>query len=290
MSDTDFVLNFVPTGMVPTKADNPHLPVTIGEILAEVEAAINVGITMVHVHVRDAAQQPTLDANLYAELITGIRHIDPELVVCLSCSGRKSPDLASRRIPLMLKGDAKPDLASLTLGSLNFPRQASITAPETVVGLAGEMLRLGIVPELEIFDLGMTNLLKYLRDRGIVQDPCYVNFLVGNLATAQCEPGVISLFLHALPSDAVWSLGGIGSFQLTANTLGLALGGGVRVGLEDNLFFDAQRSQPATNLQLIHRVHGLAKLLDRKVMSPRDFRKKMRLLPGNGDYGRLPGP
>ncbi|MEO7931694.1 MAG: 3-keto-5-aminohexanoate cleavage protein [Chthoniobacterales bacterium] len=287
-SPMDLILNFVPTGMLPTKADNPHVPVTIEEILADIAAVQQLGITMVHVHVRDAAQQPTLDTGFYAELVSGIREIDPQLVVCVSCSGRRSPELAARRLPLTLTGNAKPDLASLTLSSLNFTRQASITSPETLTGLATEMLRHGIVPEIEIFDTGMMNVLRYLREHGNIHDPCYINLILGNIASAQCEPGVLGLLLGQLPPGALWSLGGIGSVQLPANALGIALGGGVRVGLEDNLFFDQARQQPATNLSLVERVHSLARIHRRKIMSPADFRSRLRLLPGHGSYGREP--
>lgn len=284
----DYILNFAPTGMVPRSTDSKHIPLTIAEILEDVARADATGITMVHLHVRDELEEPTLSTELYGELVAGVRKLNPELVVCISCSGRKTPGLEARSAPLQLDGEFKPDMASLTLASLNFSRQASINEPATVGGLAQEMLKRGIVPELEVFDTGMLNVVKYLRGRGDLQDPCYVNLLLGNLATAQCDPASLGQLIAVMPPGALWAAGGLGAAQLPANALALASGGGVRVGLEDNLFWDADRTRLATNQELIERVHDMGAILGRRVMRPAELRKRLGLLPGRGEYGRKP--
>ncbi len=288
MSRDDYILNFAPTGMVPRSTDSPHVPLSLNAILEEVARADAMGITMVHLHVRDESEDATLSPDLYGELIAGVRKLNPELIVCVSCSGRKTPEFSARIAPLQLTGDSKPDMASLTLASLNFPRQASINEPSTVAGLAREMLKRGILPELEVFDTGMLNVIKYLRQRGELQDPCYVNLLLGNLASAQCDPASLGQLLALMPPGAQWAAGGLGSAQLPANALALASGGGVRVGLEDNLYFDDERKKLATNRELLERVHSLAALLGRRVMHPAELRRRLGLLPGRGAYGREP--
>ncbi|MCH8541526.1 MAG: 3-keto-5-aminohexanoate cleavage protein [Opitutales bacterium] len=288
MLDKEYILNFVPTGMVPRSADSKYVPLTMDRILEDIAKVEAMGVTMVHLHVRDEKEESTLCVKRYGELITEVRKLNPELIVCVSCSGRKTPDLESRLAPLQLTGDAKPDMASLTPTSLNFPRQASITEPATAVELAREMLKRGIVPELEVFDVGMLNVVKYLRNRGFLRDPCYVNFLLGNLTTAQCEPGVLGHLIAGLPEGACWAAGGLGFSQFPANALALASGGGVRVGLEDNLFLDSDRTQLATNHDLVERARRMAAILGRRVMRPATLRKRLGMLPGHGEYGRSP--
>ncbi len=155
-----FVLNFAPTGMVPKRKDNPHVPLFADEIADQVHAAVELGITVVHLHARDSDEEPSHDVGLYGEIIGKIRRFAPELVVCVSLSGRKRPDFESRSAALSLEGELKADMGSLTLSSLNFSRQASMNTPEMVQSLAKAMLNRGIVPELEAFDSGMVNYAK----------------------------------------------------------------------------------------------------------------------------------
>ena len=152
--------------------------------------------------------------------------------------------------------------------------------------LAEKMRALGVVPEFEVFDLGMANYLRYLLDRGLVDAPCYVNLLLGNVATAQLDLMSAGLLVRELPEDCLWAMGGIGSAQLGANTLALVTGGGVRLGLEDNLFWDAKRERTASNIELVERVVGLGETLGRKPMTAASFRRRMAMLPGGGSYGR----
>jgi 3-keto-5-aminohexanoate cleavage enzyme len=117
----DLIINFTPTGMIPTKADNRHVPITPNEIIDDVKQAYDLGISMVHLHARDSqSQQPTYKKEVYAKIVSGIRNFAPDLVICVSTSGRMYNDFEKRSDVLQLKGDIKPDMASLTLSSLNF--------------------------------------------------------------------------------------------------------------------------------------------------------------------------
>jgi len=285
----NFILNFTPTGMIPTKEMTPHVPVTVSEIIDDVLEANSIGITMVHLHARDAETGvPTYDKNEYAKIVQGIRKHAPELVICLSLSGRDFGALDQRGDPLLLEGNLKPDMGSLTLSSLNFNKVASLNSPDMICDLAALMKEKGIVPELEVFDSGMINYAKYLRKKELIHPPYYFNLLLGNIACAQADLLHAGVMINDLPDDTLWSLAGIGTEQLKMNSLSIAIGGGVRVGLEDNIWYDVERTKLATNADLLKRVHVIAKANGRAVMTPAEFRKKMNLEPGNGVYGRNP--
>lgn len=286
--ENNLIINFTPTGMIPTKDMTPHVPVSVSEIVDDVQKASEIGITMVHLHARDPISGvPTYKKEVYAEIIGGIRKYAPELVICVSLSGRDFGELEKRSDPLLLEGNLKPDMGSLTLSSLNFNKVASINAPEMVVSLAGMMKEKGIVPELEAFDIGMINYAKYLERKKIIQAPHYFNLLFGNIACSQANLLHSGVMINDLPEGSQWSLAGIGNEQLKMNSLAIAVGGGVRVGLEDNIWYDKDRTKLATNSDLLKRVHLIANANERKIMSPKNFRLKMNLQEGNGEYGRI---
>lgn len=287
MSDK-VILNFTPTGMIPTKKMTPFVPVSVSEIVEEVHLASEIGITMVHLHARDPISQvPTYKKDIYAKIIEGIRKHTPHLVICVSLSGRNFKELSKRGDPLFLEGALKPDMGSLTLSSLNFNKVASVNTPDIISDLAALMKEKGIVPELEAFDIGMINYAKYLEKKDLIQAPLYFNLLLGNIACAQANISHASIMMSDLPENSLWSLAGIGDAQLKMNSLSIAIGGGVRVGLEDNIWYDASRTQLATNIDLIKRIHAIAAANEREVMTPQEFRLKMNLEAGNGHYGRM---
>ncbi|GGD23553.1 BKACE family enzyme [Hyunsoonleella pacifica] len=285
--NTDYILNFTPTGMIPTKDMTPHVPVSVSEIVEDVHEATEIGITMVHLHSRDAITgNPTYKKEIYAKIVEGIRKYAPELVVCLSLSGRDFGALEQRSDPLLLDGNLKPDMGSLTLSSLNFNKTASINAPDMIANLAAIMKEKGIVPELEAFDIGMINYAKYLIKKNLIEPPFYFNLLFGNIACSQANLLHSGVMINDLPEQSYWSLAGIGNEQLKMNSLSLAFGGGVRVGLEDNIWYDTARTRLATNLDLLKRVQIIASANGRKVMQPKAFRKIMNMNSGSSKYGR----
>ncbi|MEF8886051.1 MAG: 3-keto-5-aminohexanoate cleavage protein [Haloarculaceae archaeon] len=280
-------INFAPTGMVPTREMTPHVPITPTEIVEDVRTVHEIGITAVHLHARDPRTgEPTWEKEVFAEIIDGIRDFAPELVVCVSLSGRNWDALEKRTDALELTGNRKPDMGSLTLSSMNFSDEASVNSPDMVEALAEAMRDRGVLPEIETFDLGMVNYANYLAERDVLEPPHYCNLLLGNVATAQADLVHAGTMIRELPADSVWSLAGIGDAQLPMNALAVAVGGGVRVGIEDAIYFDSEREQLATNEALVERVHELAALNGRDVMHPAKFRDRLDLQPGNGEYGR----
>lgn len=284
----DCIINFTPTGMIPTKSITPYVPVTIPEIVEQVLEAADIGITMVHLHARDAETgEPTYKSEVYAEIIAGIRKSCPDLVLCVSLSGRTFQEFEKRAAPLNLEEKLKPDMGSLTLSSVNFNKQASISSPDMIQALAREMKNRGILPELEVFDAGMINYAKYLERGGLLEPPHYFNLIMGNIACAQADLLHIGVMLRDLPPDSLWSLGGVGDYQLMVNSIAVAYGGGVRVGLEDNIWYDPARTRLAHNTELIRRIHKLAEANERKIMTPAELRRLLHLEAGNGCYGRI---
>ncbi len=282
------IIDFTPTGMIPTKSMTPHIPVNINEIIEDVHIAWELGITKVHLHARDPlTESPTYKKDIYAAIIEGIRKFAPSLVVCVSLSGRTFNKFEERSEALELEGYLKPDMGSLTLSSLNFNKIASINSPSMIMDLAAKMTKLGIVPELEAFDSGMINYAKYLIKNGFLTPPYYFNLLLGNIACAQADLLHAGLMIQDLPENSIWSLAGIGDQQLKMNSVAIAIGGGVRVGLEDNIWYDSSRTKLARNIDLLERVHILAAANGRQIMSSMEFRQKMNLENGTGKYGRI---
>ena len=272
--DKNFILNFTPTGMIPTREMTPKVPIQVPEIIEQVLEAADLGANMVHIHARDPKDGlPTFEKDIYADIIRGIRAKNKDLVICVSTSGRNFPEFEKRSACLDLTGGLKPDFGSLTLSSLNFNKQASINTPDMIQALARKMLDNGIKPELEVFDLGMINYAHYLIQKGLIKPPYYFNLILGNIACAQANLLSLGLMVKELPPDSIWAVGGIGHFQLKMNAMGIVAGGGVRIGLEDNIFFDNEKTQLASNSDLIKRIIGIAKAMGRAPYPHKEVRK-----------------
>jgi uncharacterized protein (DUF849 family) len=281
------IINFAPTGMIPTKEMTPHVPISVSQIVENVHEAWEVGITMVHLHAREKSNgAPSYRAEIYRKIIEGVRDFSDDLIICVSLSGRKFKNYEKRTEPLQLEGAEKPDMGSLTLGSLNFKDEASLNSPDMIHKIASEMINRGILAELEAFDLGMINYAKFLEKKGLLRAPHYFNLILGNIACAQPDLLHISALLKDLPSHSYWSLAGIGDCQKMVNSLAIACGGGVRVGLEDNIWYDNTRQCLARNVDLIKRIHAIAAANEQMVMSPEELRKGLHLCAGGGEYGR----
>ena len=286
----DLIVNFTPTGMIPTKDMTSHVPISVDEIVEDVHQAVEIGISMVHLHAREEETgQPTHRAGMYRDIIGGIRKFTKDLVISVSLSGRTVRELENRAEPLKLSGGEKPDMGSLTLSSVNFNKRVSVSEPETIQWLAQQMRERNILAELEAFDSGMINYAKYLTRKGLLRPPHYFNLLLGNIACAQADLLHAGMMVRDLPENSFWSMAGIGDAQLMMNSLAIAVGGGVRVGIEDNIWYDPGRTRLAKNADLLRRIHTLAKANERKVMGPAELRKLLELEAGDGRYGRAGG-
>lgn len=258
------IINICPTGIIPTKDLNRNTPITPHEIAEDVYKCYVLGAQMAHIHARDASGLNTMDKTVYADIITKIREKCPGIIICASLSGRVLNTFESRSDVLNLTGNAKPDMGSLTLSSLNFSNGPSINSPEMIIALLNKMNENGIKPELEVFDVGMINYSKYLIKKGLIKPPYYYNIILGNISSAQNTPNDLASMVSALPTDSIYSIGGIGNTMLGANICGILYGDGVRVGLEDNLYYDSDRNIQGTNEMFVKRILDVADIYERK--------------------------
>lgn len=272
-------INFVPTGMVPTKSMTAYVPETVEEIVTDVLAAKNLGAAIAHLHARDKEGKPTYDKEIYRDIISGIREGEDKktgkMILCVSTSGRNWPEFEKRSACLDLEGIAKPDMGSLTLGSLNFATQASVNPPRMVQMLAEKMLERGIKPELEIFDAGMINYAHYLIKKKILKPPYYFNVLFGNINSMQISPLSLGHTTALLPTNSVYAVAGLGSQQLDSNVMGLVSGGGIRLGIEDNIWYDRNKTELATNSKLLLRIRTIAHNLEMDFMTANEMRVRL---------------
>lgn len=271
------IINVALTGMVPMPDRAPHTPIRTEQILEDVERCADLGACVFHVHARDAEGRPEWRREAYEPIVAGIREIDPGLIVCVSTSGRVESELDRRADVLNLDGPARADMASLTLGSNNFREMASVNPPEVIEALAALMLERGIRPELEVFEVGMLRHGVQLAERGLIPEPAYLNILLGGPGTAPLTVSTLGAFLSEAPGSWSWALAGIGRHQLDANLIALPLGGHVRVGLEDNIWFDRDRTHAASNPALVERLVVLAELAERPLATPAKARSLLGL-------------
>jgi 3-keto-5-aminohexanoate cleavage enzyme len=267
------IINVALTGAVPTRENNPAVPLTPEEIAADAVACARAGASIVHVHVRDEAGRPSHRRDLYERAIGPIREQVPDLIVCVTTSGRVDPDVEARMNGLDL--DPPPDMASLTLGSFNFRDSLSPNPPQVIEALLRRCQERGVRPELEVFELGMVNTAHMLMERGLIGEPSYVNILLGSPGAAPAFVGHLAAIVDRLPPGAVWAGAGIGVFQRPIVAAAAAMGGNVRTGLED-----APRSidgQPSTNVAAVEHAVRAAELVGRRVATPPETRARLGL-------------
>lgn len=264
--------------MIPTKEMTPEVPVEPSEIIEDVLNVAELGVNMVHLHAREPdTGLPTYRKEVYAEIISGIRQKNKDIVLCVSTSGREFPEFEKRSEVLELTGDLKPDFASLTLSSINFNKQASMNSPQMIQALAKKMRENDIRPEMEAFDLGMINYSKYLIKKKLVKPPYYFNLILGNIACAQANLLNSGLMVNELPGKSIWAAGRVGKHQLTMNTMALIANGGIRIGLEDNIWFDEERTLLATNSDLVERIINISRTLGMEPYEQRTVRRILKL-------------
>lgn len=256
MSYSKKIINFTPTGTQTTR-ENSFAPLLPNEIIDSIHEANELGISIVHLHARDEITlENTYKKEVYQKIIEGIKKYCPELLICVSLTGRNFSELEKRSEVLQLL----PDMGSLTMSSLNFPSGASVNQPNMILSLIDEMNKYGVQPEIECFDTGMLNYTNYLISKGKLTPPYHINFILGNIYNGQCDLSNLSSIKSNLPSNSYVCLGGIGNQQLKSNLYGLLDFDGIRVGLEDNLYF--KNKEKTTNIELLKRVHRIMNELD----------------------------
>lgn len=273
---TPCIITVAITGSLPQKSDNPAVPISIEEQIESTQEAFEAGATLVHAHVRDDHGRPTSDPERFARLMEGIRKHCPGMIIQLSTGGRSGTGRErGGMIPL------RPDMCSLTTGSCNFPTRVYENDPELVDWLAAEMLRYGVKPEIEVFDLAMLFNAVAMVEAGKILPPLHVQFVMGvkNALPADRETfEFLVRTLARLAPDATWTGAGIGRNQILLNRWSLELGGHCRTGLEDNVRLDRETLAPS-NAALVRRVVELCAEYGRRPATVAEARAILRLPP-----------
>jgi 3-keto-5-aminohexanoate cleavage enzyme len=262
------------TGSVPTKSDNPAVPITVPEQIESTHEAFEAGAALVHVHVRNDDGTTSSDPERFRLFMEGVRKHCPGMIVQFSTGGRSGR--GSERGGML---HYRPDMASLTTGSVNFAAMIYENHPALIDELAEKMLEFGIKPELEIFDLAMLFNARRLVDRRKLTTPAHVQFVLGIPGALPANREVLEFCIDQLDKvlpGATWTAAGIGRHQLTVNEWALELGGHCRTGLEDNLRLDKERLAES-NAELVSLVVGLAERFDRTVATPDEARRILSL-------------
>ena len=257
------------TGALPTKADNPAVPVTPSEQIESTHEAYEAGASLVHIHVREEDQSPSSDPDKYAAVQEGVRKYCPEMIIQFSTGGRGRDQ--SKRGAMLCH---IPDMASLATGSVNFPKGIYENPPDFVDGLAMQMLEFCIKPEIEVFDVSMLYNAANLVKRGLLKEPAHVQFVMGIPNALPARRSLLEFLISELPDvlpGATWTAAGIARYQFDVNKWCLELGGHCRTGLEDNVKFNKERLA-ASNAELVKKIVDVAGEYGRRAATPKEAR------------------
>lgn len=262
------------TGSVPTKANNPAVPVTIAEQIESTQEAFEAGASIAHCHVRNDDETPSSDPDKFARLKEGLEKHCPGMIIQLSTGGRSGAGQArGGMLPL------RPDMASLSVGSNNFPTRVYENPPDLVDWLASEMLKYDVMPEIEAFDLSHIIQAAKMAGDGRLKQPLYVQFVMGVKNAMIADERILDIYIETLKRfapDALWCAAGIGPNQIVVNEWAIARGGHTRTGLEDNVRLDRDRLAPS-NAALVARVTDLCAKYDRPVATWQQARDILNL-------------
>lgn len=272
------------TGSLPTKANNPAVPITVSEQVESTHEAFEAGATIVHAHVRNDDQTPSSDPDRFAALKEGIETHCPGMIIQFSTGGRSG---AGQTRGGMLS--LKPDMASLSVGSNNFPTRVYENPPDLVDWLASEMLNYDVKPEIEAFDLSHILKAKDMADKGQLAGTPYVQFVMGVKNAMPVDRDVFDYYIHTVHrlfgNVAPWCAAGIGANQFKLNEWAIAAGGHARTGLEDNVRLDRDTLAPS-NAALVRRTVEICDKNSRPVASWQEARRILGLrLPESAKKG-----
>lgn len=262
------------TGSVPTKQDTAAVPVTPSEQIESAQEAFEAGASVVHIHVRNEDQTPSSDPEKFHQVQQGIEKYCPGMIIQFSTGGRgRNQDERASMLHY------RPDMASLTTGSVNFPKGIYENPPDFVEGLAAEMLKYTIKPEIEVFDSAMLFNAEKMVKTGLLKSPLHLQFVLGIPNAMPARRSLLEFLLSetrkVLP-DASWGAAGIGRHQFEVNQWCLELGGHCRTGLEDNIKISSTRLA-TSNAELVSRIVDIADAYNRHIASASEARSILRL-------------
>jgi 3-keto-5-aminohexanoate cleavage enzyme len=265
------VITAAVTGSLPTRKKTPHVPITPAEIIEAGMRCEQAGAAVIHVHARNPQDEsPSTDVEIFKAIYQGLKE-RTQLIIQISTGGRAGMAYEQRSARLALR----PEMASLTTGSVNFPDSVYANSPELIDRLAADMKKYGIKPEMEIFDVSMIRNAVDLAERGLADPPLHFDFVMGLKGAI---PATIENLVHlktSIPAGSTWTAAGIGPAQLVVNTHAILMGGHVRIGLEDNIYF--RKGELAPNERFVERMVKLAAEFGRAVATPDEARRILNL-------------
>lgn len=259
------------TGAEVTREQQPALPISPQEIALAAEECVKAGAAIVHLHARNADASPTQDKETYRSIIAAIRQ-RCDVIVQVSTGGALGMTATERLAPVTLA----PEMATLSMGTVNFGDDVFMNHPADMEIFLRAMQEHGVKPEFEIFDTGMLTTVKRWLKKGLLQGPLHFDFVLGIPGGMAGTPEALMYLKSQLPAGASWTVAGIGAAQLPLGTLAILLGGHVRVGFEDNVFY--RKGELATsNAQLVARIARISHELQRPVATPDEARVMLGL-------------
>ena len=262
------------TGSVPTKAANPAVPISISEQIESSHAAVEAGASIIHAHVRNADETPSSDPDKFAELQEGLKKHCPDVIIQFSTGGRSG---AGQERGGMLS--LRPDMASLSVGSNNFPTRVYENPPQLVSWLAAEMVKYEVMPEIEAFDLSHILKAIEMEQAGLIHNRLYIQFVMGVKNAMPADKTVFDFYVKMMADrapNAPWCAAGIGPNQIVVNEWAIAAGGHTRAGLEDNVRLNRETLAPS-NAALIARAADVCARYERPVATPLEARALLGL-------------
>jgi len=262
------------TGSVPTKAANPAVPISISEQIESSHAAVEAGASIIHAHVRNVDETPSSDPNKFAELQEGLKKHCPDVIIQFSTGGRSG---AGHERGGMLS--LRPDMASLSVGSNNFPTRVYENPPQLVSWLAAEMVKYEVMPEIEAFDLSHILKAIEMEQAGLIHNRLYIQFVMGVKNAMPADKTVFDFYVKMMADrapNAPWCAAGIGPNQIVVNEWAIAAGGHTRAGLEDNVRLNRETLAPS-NAALIARAADVCARYERPVATPLEARALLGL-------------
>lgn len=254
------------TGAEVTRAQQPALPITPDEIACAAEECVKAGASIVHLHARNPDGSPTQDKEIYRQIIAAVRE-RCDVIIQVSTGGAVGMTPEERLAPVMLA----PEMATLSMGSINFGGDVFMNHPADMEVFARAMREHGVKPELEIFDTGMLTTAARWLQKGLLDGPLHVDFVLGIPGAMAGTPEALMYLKSQLPTGSTWTVAGIGAAQLPLASMAIILGGHVRVGFEDNIYY-RKGELASSNAQLVERIARISREMDRPVATPDEAR------------------
>jgi 3-keto-5-aminohexanoate cleavage enzyme len=262
-------------GAETTREQTPYLPITAEEIGIEAAKCREAGAAMVHIHVRTADGKPSQDAELFRAAIREIRKRS-DILVQTSTGGAVGMSVDERCGPLTLTGSDRPDMATLSTGTVNFGEDVFWNPRSLVRDIATRIRKLGIKPEIECFDAGMIDEARYLAKEGYVDLPAHFDFVLGVPGALAARPEALDFMIASIPEGCSWTVAGVGRHQLPMAELGAERGGNVRVGLEDNIYL-SKGVLAKGSYELVAEAAKRGQAKGRTLATPQQARELLRL-------------